>query len=39
MKVQYSDLWQNGNVRDVQPEFRFIVDYTILFRNKPGSAQ
>ena len=32
VKLQYSDLWQQGNVRDVQPEFRFIVDYTVLFR-------
>ena len=30
VKVQYSDLWQNGQL---QPEFRFIVDYTVLFRN------
>jgi outer membrane porin, OprD family len=33
VKVQYSDLWQDGNVRNPQPEFRFIVDYTVLFRN------
>jgi hypothetical protein len=32
VKVQYSDLWQDGNVRNPQPEFRFIVDYTVLFR-------
>ncbi len=32
-KVQYSDVWQEGNVRDTQPEFRFILDYTVLFRN------
>jgi hypothetical protein len=32
IKTQYSSLWQDGNVRDVQPEFRFIVDYTVLFR-------
>jgi hypothetical protein len=32
VKVQYSDLWQNGNMRNPQPEFRFIVDYTVLFR-------
>ena len=32
IKTQYSDLRQEGNVRDVQPEFRFIVDYTVLFR-------
>jgi hypothetical protein len=32
LKTQYSTIWQQGNVRDAQPEFRFIVDYTILFR-------
>jgi hypothetical protein len=32
VKAQYSNLWQDGNVRDPQPEFRFIVDYTVLFR-------
>ena len=32
IKTQYSNVWQNGNVRDTQPEFRFIVDYTVLFR-------
>jgi len=31
-KTQYSDIWQQGNVRAVQPEFRFLVDYTVLFR-------
>jgi hypothetical protein len=33
VKVQYADVWQENNVRADQPEFRFIVDYTILFRN------
>jgi hypothetical protein len=32
-KVQYADLWQENNVRESQPEFRVIVDYTLLFRN------
>lgn len=32
VKTQYADLWQQNNVRDTQPEFRFIVDYTVLFR-------
>jgi hypothetical protein len=32
IKTQYSSVWQEGNVREVQPEFRFIVDYTVLFR-------
>jgi len=32
LKTQYSDLWQQGNTRSVQPEFRFIIDYTVLFR-------
>jgi outer membrane porin, OprD family len=31
-KTQYSDLWQEGNLRNPQPELRIIVDYTILFR-------
>jgi outer membrane porin, OprD family len=32
LKAQYSDLWQEGNVRNPQPEFRIILDYTILVR-------
>jgi hypothetical protein len=32
MKMQYADVWQKDNVRSSQPEFRFIVDYTVLFR-------
>jgi len=32
LKTQYSDVWQQGGVRTVQPEFRFIIDYTVLFR-------
>jgi outer membrane porin, OprD family len=32
VKTQYSNVWQDGNLRDTQPEFRFIVDYTVLFR-------
>ncbi len=35
LKTQYSNLWQQGNVRESQPEFRFIVDYTVLFRPPP----
>jgi hypothetical protein len=35
-KTQYANLWQQGNVRDTQPEFRFIVDYTVLFRPPPS---
>jgi hypothetical protein len=31
LKAQYSDLWQQGNAR-FQQEFRFILDYTLLFR-------
>jgi len=34
VKVQYADVWQQGNVRGTQPEFRFIVDYTVLFKNR-----
>jgi outer membrane OprD family porin len=37
LKTQYSNLWQQGNVRDSQPEFRFIVDYTLLFRPPPST--
>jgi outer membrane porin, OprD family len=37
VKVQYSDLWQDGNMRNPQSEFRFIVDYTVLFRPPPKS--
>jgi hypothetical protein len=32
LKTQYSDVWQEGSVRTVQPELRFIIDYTVLFR-------
>jgi outer membrane porin, OprD family len=39
VKTQYSNLWQQGNVRDRQPEFRFIVDYTVLFRPPPTVAK
>jgi hypothetical protein len=38
LKIQYSDLWQQGNLRDPQSEFRFIVDYTVLFRPPPAAA-
>jgi hypothetical protein len=36
LKTQYSDLWQQGNTRSVQPEFRLILDYTVLFRPPPS---
>jgi hypothetical protein len=36
LKTQYANLWQQGNVRESQPEFRFIVDYTVLFRPPPS---
>jgi hypothetical protein len=32
LKTQYSELWQEGNVRGTQSEFRVIADYTVLFR-------
>ena len=32
LSIQTVDSWQDGNVRSAQPEFRFIVDYTVLFR-------
>jgi len=35
LKTQYANVWQQGNVRESQPEFRFIVDYTVLFRPPP----
>ncbi|WP_234680329.1 OprD family outer membrane porin [Bradyrhizobium monzae] len=39
LKTQYSNVWQHDNVRDTQPEFRFIVDYTVLFRPPPSAAK
>jgi hypothetical protein len=38
LKTQYSNVWQRGNVRETQPEFRFIVDYTVLFRPPPSAV-
>jgi hypothetical protein len=38
LKVQYANIWQPGNVNRTQPEFRFIVDYTVLFRPPPTAA-
>jgi hypothetical protein len=32
VKTQYANVWQSGNVTNPQAEFRFIVDYTVLFR-------
>jgi outer membrane porin, OprD family len=32
LKTQYANVWQDGNVRGSQPEFRMIADYTVLFR-------
>lgn len=32
VKVQYGNVFQQGNFRDAQPELRFIVDYTVLLR-------
>jgi hypothetical protein len=34
LKVQYADVWQQGNVRNPASELRFIVDYTVLFKNR-----
>jgi hypothetical protein len=39
LKTQYANVWQQGNVRESQPEFRFIVDYTVLFRPPPPATQ
>jgi hypothetical protein len=38
LKTQYANVWQQGNVRETHPEFRFIVDYTVLFRPPPSGA-
>ena len=38
LKTQYANVWQQGNARDTQPEFRFIIDYTVLFRPPPPIA-
>jgi outer membrane porin, OprD family len=32
IKTQYANVWQQDNVRENQPEFRFIIDYTVLVR-------
>jgi hypothetical protein len=39
LKTQYANVWQQGSVRDTQPEFRFIVDYTVLFRPPPTTTK
>jgi hypothetical protein len=31
-KTQYSSLWQPGNARNPQSEFRVVLDYSVLFR-------
>jgi hypothetical protein len=36
LKTQYANVWQQGNVSATQPEFRFIIDYTVLFRPPPS---
>jgi hypothetical protein len=36
LKTQFANVWQKGNVRDNQPEFRFIVDYTVLVVPAPN---
>ena len=36
MRAAYAEVWQDGNVRDTQPELRLIVDYTVLFRPPPA---
>jgi len=38
LKTQYSNVWQRGNMRETQPEFRFIVDYTVLIRPPPSAV-
>jgi hypothetical protein len=36
LKTQYSDVWQDDGVRNDQPELRFLIDYTVLFRPPLG---
>lgn len=38
LKLQYGSVWQSGNFSNPQPEFRAILDYTVLFR-PPITAQ
>jgi hypothetical protein len=35
LKTQYANVWQQGNVRNTQPELQVIIDYTVLFRPPP----
>jgi outer membrane OprD family porin len=37
LKVQYGSVWQQGNVRDPQPELQVVIDYTVLFRPPPAA--
>lgn len=39
LKTQYSNVWQQGNVRPTQQEFRLIADYTVLFRPEPSVSK
>jgi hypothetical protein len=36
LKSQCGNVWQLGNVRSAQPEFQFIIDYTVLIRPPPA---
>jgi hypothetical protein len=38
LKAQYSNVWQQGNLRNPQPEFQLVIDYTVLIR-PPTSVQ
>ncbi|MCG2625211.1 OprD family porin [Bradyrhizobium sp. WYCCWR 13023] len=39
LKTQYSNAWQQGNLRPTQQEFRLIADYTVLFRPEPSVSK
>jgi outer membrane porin, OprD family len=36
LKMQYANVWQQGNVRNTQPELQVIIDYTVRFRPPRG---
>ncbi|MFG3592476.1 OprD family outer membrane porin [Bradyrhizobium sp. RDI18] len=32
LRAQYANVWQQGNVRNTQPELQVVIDYTVLMR-------
>jgi hypothetical protein len=36
LKAQYGNVWQQGNVRNTQPELQVVIDYTVLIRPPPA---